>query len=254
MDVNKFSLAGKRILVTGASSGIGRATAQLCSQLGASLICVGRDAGRLSQTLESLIGARHTIVLADVDDADELPRLLQSSVAASEPLSGVVHAAGVQRATPLRIAKAEDFLSQFRTNALSAAMIVSAVARRGVAHPDGCSVVLVGSVMSVVGAAGLAAYCTSKAAIAGLVRSAALELAAAKIRVNAVLPGMVDTEMSRRYRAAMAADQVRAIEQMHPLGLGEPTDVAHSIAFLLADAARWITGSCLTVDGGYSAH
>jgi NAD(P)-dependent dehydrogenase (short-subunit alcohol dehydrogenase family) len=250
---NPLSLEGKRLLMTGASSGIGRATSELCSRLGARLICLGRDQQRLNDTLASLAGEQHSSRVADADDAEALPRLVQGIVEESGPLAGIVHSAGIQRVAPLRIAKADDFLAQYRTNALAAAQLLAAVARRGVASPDGCSVVLVGSVMSVRGAAGLASYCSSKAALLGLVRAAAIELASARIRVNAVLPGVVHTEMSRRYLASLADDQVRAIEQSHPLGLGKPEDVAQAIAFLLADASRWITGTSLTVDGGYSA-
>jgi len=253
MSAQPFSLQGKRLLVTGASSGIGRATAQTCAELGAVIMCLGRDQERLHETTASLAGAGHTSHCCDVDDADALLRLIGELVAMAGPLDGVVHAAGIQRATPLRVAKAADFLAQFRTNSLSAAMLLTAVAKRGVASPRGCSVVLVGSVMSVLGAAGVSAYCASKAALTGLVRSGALELAATKVRVNAVLPGMVDTAMSRSYRATLGEDQVRAIESMHPLGLGQAADVAQPIAFLLSDAARWITGTCLMVDGGYSA-
>ena len=164
MIVNPLSLEGKRMLVTGASSGIGRATAELCSRLGAQLICLGRDEHRLHETLAAMAGEHHSSYVADVDDADALSRLVQSAVEKSGPLAGIVHSAGMQHAVPLRIAKSDDFLRQYRTNALSAAQLLSAVARRGVASPDGCSVVLVGSVMSVLGAAGLAAYCSSKAA------------------------------------------------------------------------------------------
>jgi NAD(P)-dependent dehydrogenase (short-subunit alcohol dehydrogenase family) len=253
MTAGPFALLGKHVLVTGASSGIGRATAQLCSEMGATIECVGRDSGRLNETLASLAAGQHTCHVADIDKPDALSSLLEVCAAEGRPLAGIVHAAGVQRAAPLRIAKEADFLTHFRTNTLSAASLLSAAARRGAVSKEGCSVILVGSVMSVLGAAGLAAYCTSKAALTGLVRAAALELAAARIRVNAVLPGMVDSEMSRSYRATLGAEQVQAIERMHPLGLGQPRDVANAIAFLLTDASRWITGSCLTVDGGYSA-
>lgn len=253
MTGSPFQLDGRRILITGASSGIGRATAQCCAELGATIACLGRNETRLTETVASLAGKNHTQHVVDVDDADGLVRAVETIVAAGGPLAGIVHSAGVQRATPLRVARVEDFVSHYRTNALAAAALLSAVAKRGVASPQGCSVVLVGSVMSTLGAAGLAAYCSSKAAVVGLAKSAALELAAAGVRVNAVLPGMVDTEMSRAYLSSLAQDQVQAIRTKHPLGLGQPGDVAYAILFLLADTGRWITGTCLTVDGGYSA-
>ena len=252
MTGSPFQLDGRHILITGASAGIGRATAHCCAELGATVACLGRNEQRLAETVAMLPGKGHTRHVADVDDAAGLARTVEI-VAAGGPLAGIVHAAGVQRAKPLRVSQTEDFLGHYRTNALAAATLLAAVARRGIARPQGCSVVLVGSVMSTLGAAGLAAYCTSKAAIVGLAKSAALELSAAGVRVNAVLPGVVDTEMSRTYLSSLAEDQVQAIRGKHPLGIGRPQDVAHAIAFLLGDAARWITGTCLTVDGGYSA-
>jgi len=254
MPSNPFNLEGRRVLVTGASSGIGRATCSLLAGMGAELVCLGRNESRLAETLASLGPGQHQSHLADLTDSDAIVPLLVRLASEGGAFSGVVHSAGIQRAAPLRIAKSKDFVDHFSTNALSAAMITSAIAKRGVATPAGCSVVLVGSVMSVLGAAGLSAYCASKGALVGLTRAAALELAGAKIRVNAVLPGVVDTEMSRDYLSLLGEEHAQAIARMHPLGLGTADDVAQSIAFLLSDAARWITGTCLTVDGGYSAH
>ena len=250
---NTLNLAGKCILVTGASSGIGRATAQLLAQRGARIVGLARDSARLEETRASLAGSNHVVRGFDLEDSSAIGPLVQSLVQETAPLSGMVHAAGIQQARPLRIARAEDFLAHYRVNALAAAMLLAVVSKRGVAAENGCSVVLVGSVMSELGAAGLSAYCSSKAALVGLVRAAALELAPLRIRVNAVLPGVVDTDMSRRHLAALGAEHVRQIEQMHPLGFGQADDVAQAIAFLASDAARWITGTCLTVDGGYSA-
>jgi len=248
-----LNLAGKCILITGASSGIGRATAQLMAHRGARIVGLARDANRLEETRASLAGSNHLVRSVDLEDAAAIGPLVQDLVQETAPLAAIVHAAGVQHARPLRMSRPDDFLAHYRVNALAGAMLLAAVSKRGIAAEGGCSVVLVGSVMSELGAAGLSAYCSSKGALLGLVRAAALELAAARIRVNAVLPGVVDTEMSRHHRATLGAEHVKQIEQMHPLGIGQAEDVAQAIAFLASDAARWITGTCLTVDGGYSA-
>jgi NAD(P)-dependent dehydrogenase (short-subunit alcohol dehydrogenase family) len=108
--------------------------------------------------------------------------------------------------------------------------------------------------MSVVGAAGLTAYASSKSALLGLARSAALELARYRIRVNAVLPGQFTSAMAESQRHRLTQEQASKIEQMQPLGIGRPEDVAPAVAFLLADTARWMTGSSIVVDGGYTAH
>jgi NAD(P)-dependent dehydrogenase (short-subunit alcohol dehydrogenase family) len=123
-----------------------------------------------------------------------------------------------------------------------------------VADPRGGSIVFISSVMASVGAPGAAAYSLSKAALHGLARSLALELAPVQIRVNCVAPGFVQTPMFDRMASSWDAEQRARVGADHPLGLGAPLDVAHSVAFLLADTARWITGTVLTVDGGYTAH
>ncbi|HEY2841394.1 MAG TPA: SDR family NAD(P)-dependent oxidoreductase [Pirellulales bacterium] len=254
MQSNPFNLAGRRVLVTGASSGIGRATSILLAQLGAELVCLGRNEARLAETLAALAPGKHVSQTLELSDSDSIAPLLTRLAAEGGPFAGVVHSAGVQRAAPLRIVKSKDFVDQFNINVLSAAMLTAAIAKRGVAAPTGCSVVLIGSVMSLLGAAGLSAYCASKGALVGMTRAAALELAPARIRVNALLPGVVDTEMSRAYLEQLGEEHTQTVTRMHPLGLGSPADVAGAVAFLLSDAARWITGSCLTIDGGYSAH
>jgi NAD(P)-dependent dehydrogenase (short-subunit alcohol dehydrogenase family) len=254
MQQNPFNLTGRRVLVTGASSGIGRATSVLLASLGAELVCLGRDAARLSETLGLLAAGKHVAAQFDLTDADGIAPLMSRLAAEGGTFAGLVHSAGIQRAAPLRIAKSKDFVDQFNVNSLSAGMLIAAIGKRGVVAPDGCSVVIIGSVMSVLGAAGLSAYCASKGALVGLTRAAAIELAPARIRVNAVLPGVVDTEMSRKHLAQLGEEHMQNVQRMHPLGIGSAEDVAGAVAFLLSDAARWITGSCLTVDGGYSAH
>ena len=209
----------------------------------------------MQQTLESLVGEGHAVRIADMDDADALPPLLQALTAEIGPLSGIVHSAGVLRSTPLRVAKANDFLSQYRTNTVSAALLLSAASRRGVASPQGCSVVLVGSVDEHVGGRGAGGVLRVES---GLGRPGANRGLGTGRNADSSQRGTPrhgrDQDVCRTTGPHWPKIRFAPFEQMHPLGLGQPADVAGAIAFLLTDASRWITGSCLTVDGGYSAH
>jgi NAD(P)-dependent dehydrogenase (short-subunit alcohol dehydrogenase family) len=132
-------------------------------------------------------------------------------------------------------------------------MLAKGFRQRG-CHTVGASIVLLSSVTGLVGLPGIAAYAASKSAVLGLTRCLALELAPQQIRVNCVAPAMVRTDIAEHLFTSLLPEQVASIEQAHPLGIGRPRDVANAIAFLLSDAARWITGSALVVDGGYTAH
>jgi NAD(P)-dependent dehydrogenase (short-subunit alcohol dehydrogenase family) len=253
MPEHDLRLDGKCVLVTGASAGLGRATAKLLSERGAQVVAVGRDQARLDATRAELVGEGHVVAAFDLNQTERIVDFVTKIAAETKPLAGIVHAAGIQRPKPLRTTRPDDFLDHFRTNALAAAMLLAAVSRRGVADPQGCSVVLVGSVMSQLGAAGLTAYCSSKAALVGLVRAAALELAPSRIRVNAVLPGVVESDMSRQLLETLGKEHAERVRSMHPLGTGQPADVASAVAYLVSDAARWVTGTSLVIDGGYSA-
>jgi NAD(P)-dependent dehydrogenase (short-subunit alcohol dehydrogenase family) len=249
---NPLDLTEQTILVTGASSGIGRETARLISQLGGRVVLVARNEERLSDTLRSLEGDGHRVEPFDLSLTDEIPIWLKKVSVSSGPLSGLVHGAGIQRLRPLRVLTSAVLQEVMRTNLDAAVGLTKGFRQKGVCAPSG-SVVLVSSVMSLVGQAGVIAYAASKGAINAVTRALAVELAPEHIRVNCVAPGYVQTEMAANLWSSLNQDQCSAIESMHLLGLGKPRDVAHAVAFLLAETARWITGTVLVVDGGYTA-
>jgi NAD(P)-dependent dehydrogenase (short-subunit alcohol dehydrogenase family) len=252
MNLNPFAMKGRTILVTGASSGIGRETAILLSRLEANVVITGRNALRLEETRSLMTGATHRTEVFDLTDADAIPEWVRRVTLQAGPLNGLVHSAGVQQTTPLRVVSAARIEEVMRTNVVSAIMLVRGFRQKGCSSRGG-SVVLISSVTGLIGQPGIAAYSASKAALMGFTKSAAMELAGEGIRVNCIAPGYVETEMAAEYRERLPTQQFEEIEKMHPLGLGKPVDVANAVAFLLADTGRWITGTTLVVDGGYTA-
>lgn len=247
-----LDLSGKRILVTGASSGIGRTTAVILAGHGADLILNGRNQSRLEQTREALNMGEHVLAPLDIAaNCDDLPSWIKE-LAGTKSLHGLVHCAGMEMTLPLAQVDGESFDRILGLNTKTALMLVKGV-RQKKCHAKPCSIVLVSSVASLTGQAGRALYCASKGALNSMARSLAVELARQGIRVNTVSPGQVDTEMNAQIRQKIPAEQYQAILGAHPLGLGKPEDVARPIAFLLSDGARWITGTNLVVDGGYTA-
>ncbi|HZQ54244.1 MAG TPA: SDR family NAD(P)-dependent oxidoreductase [Bryobacteraceae bacterium] len=253
MPTNPLDLTGRAILVTGASSGIGRDTAVLLSELGATLILVARNVENLEKTRSQLRGAGHITAQFDVAEASGLPTLLKELSAKTGPLHGIVHCAGVYSIRLIRSLDLSQIEQMLRVNLSSAMLLVKGFRQKSVAAKGG-SVVLLSSAAAVKGQAGLSLYSASKAALIGFARSAAVELAPEGLRVNCIAPGWVETPMTREARESMLTDeQASAIEKAHPLGIGHPRDVAHAAAFLLADTGRWVTGTTLVVDGGFSA-
>lgn len=248
-----LDLTGRAILITGASSGIGRQTAIQLAELGARLVLVGRSADRLQETAARLAGEGHRIEPRDLGQVDEIPAWLKAVCQETGPLNGLVHSAGVHLMKPLRFMSPREFADVMTVNVTAAAALLKGFRQKGVRGTP-ASAVLISSVMGTVGQAGVTAYCASKGAVCSLTRSSALELADEEIRVNCVAPGWVQTEMADRAASTLTDEQLKEIRRMHPLGLGDPADVANAVAFLVADAARWITGTTLIVDGGYTAH
>lgn len=253
MRENPMDLAGRTILVTGASSGIGRETAVLLSRLGARVILTARNRERLQQSADLLSGGGHSVEPFDLACPAEIAAWVARLAAQQGPLAGIVHSAGVHNAYPLRVLTAGKLEEVMRTNVSSAVMLAKGLRQKNVYAP-GASLVFLSSTTALVGEAGISAYSASKAALIGLTRSLAIELAGQGIRVNCVAPGVVRTEMVARIESSLTPEQFAAIEARHPLGFGAPRDVANGIAFLLGDAARWITGATLVIDGGYTVH
>ena len=253
MTFNPLDLTGRTILVTGASSGIGRSTAVTLSRLGAKLILVSRSPDVLRETETLLEGHGHSIAPCDLREADAIPKWMKQLAADNGPISGVVHSAGMHITMPLRFMTTAQLDDLMRINFTAAMQLTKGLRQRNVGT-EKTSVVFIASVMGLVGQPGVSAYVASKGALVAVTRSLALELAAEGIRVNCVAPGQVESSMASAQQEQLTAEQQSAIAAMHPLGIGKPEDVANSVAFLLSDAARWITGTTLVVDGGYTAH
>jgi NAD(P)-dependent dehydrogenase (short-subunit alcohol dehydrogenase family) len=239
-------------LVTGASSGIGRAVAIGLACRGARVLLNGRDPARLAQTFTALPGHGHVVVPAPLTDLDQTGAWVCDLAKTHGPLRGVVHSAGINSGYPLRALKQAHVAELMKINIDVSLGLLKGFRQKHVHGPKG-SVVFIASVMGLVGAASKTAYCASKGALVALARAAAIELGQEGIRVNCVAPGYVATEMLEKLKAQLTEEQFEAIRALHPLGFGRPEDVAEAALFLLGETARWITGTTLVVDGGYSA-
>lgn len=235
--------------VTGASSGIGRATAILAGSLGAELVLIGRSEAKLAETA-SMTSAKSTIYCVDLYEPEEVAIFGSNFRQRFARIDGFVHAAGVQTTAGISGLSKKTVAKNMRLHFESFLELVQIFAARNVINST-LSIVGVSSVSAHHGTPGKTAYSASKAALEGAVRSLAIELAPRGIRVNAVIPSMVDTNFFRR-----AIDQgkdengvSRVLERQY-LGLGTPADIAAPIAFLLSPGSRFITGTCLAVDGG----
>ena len=241
--LNPFSLSGKRILVTGASSGIGRQISIACSQMGAQLIISGRNPERLASTFSKLDSRGHLQVIADLDKQEDIDRL----VAEIGTIDGVAHAAGIARLAPFRMMNRAHLDEIFASNVYAPLLLTRELLAKKRIAANG-SILFISAIGSHVGPLATAAYSASKAALLGAMRSLGLEVARQGIRANCIAPGYVRTPMLEGLNQGGGSIDDHA--KLTPLGLGEPQDVACAAVFYLSDASRWITRNYFIVDGG----
>ena len=239
-----FDLSRKHILITGASSGIGRSTASLSASLGATLTILGRDEKRLNETLSSLSGEGHNAVCCDLTCPDSVNDMVDKLPL----LDGIVNCAGIQETCLIKNIDNLVFDKLMNTNFRSTVLLNSEILKKKKLKKNSSVVFLSSVAASQCAEIGNAIYSSSKAAITSFARVLALELASRRIRVNIVSPGMVKTPLLDQFE--MSEEQFHKDEQNYPLGYGNPEDVANTVVFLLSDATKWMTGADIVLDGG----
>lgn len=254
---NLVDLQRKHIVVTGASRGIGRETAILCSRLGAHITCVARNEEKLKETVAMLEGSGHGYMQMDFEKIDEIEPAVKKLVDTYGAVDGLVYAAGIGGAYPINLLKPIHVEQLIRVDLLGFIEIVRCVSRKK-RYNEGMRIVGISSTAAFQGDKVKTAYSAAKAGMNGAMRCMAVELAQKGIAVNSVAPGMVATDMYKSWLSRNSdgaeSDANKWLLAKQYLGIGEPKDVAAAVAFLLSPAARFITGVCLPVDGGSLSH
>ena len=244
MSYNPFTLEGKTILITGASSGIGRATAIECSKLGAKCVITGRNEERLNETLSKMEGDGHQIIVADIATQDGIDTVVERSPA----IDGLVNNAGVSHTKPISFIKEEELNRIFSINTFAPIVLTKSLLKKKKMNA-GASIVFVSSAASINPDIANSIYSATKAAIASFSRSCAKELSVKQIRSNSVHPGMVETELVKNLIFSaedLDNDKAKYILKRY----GKPEEIAWSIIYLLSDASAWVTGTSMIIDGG----
>jgi len=252
---NPFSVAGKVVVVTGASSGIGQSIAVELSKLNVIVVGIGRNKERLIETKEMMVNTdAHLFINADLTQEEDLQEIRNKVSEKYEKIHGVVHCAGISSTILLKSINTSKIQSHFEINVFAALSLTKVLLnRKDKLFDSGSSIVFISSVMENHGATGKTLYGMTKGAILSGVKSLSIELASKGIRVNAIAPSVIDTPLSQASYYRSNPETLAKVQKMHPLGLGKPTDVAYAAVYLLSEASSWVTGTSLVVDGGYSA-
>lgn len=239
------SLKGKHILVVGASSGMGRVFSRMISEEAAILTILARNEVRLNETLSELLGDGHATVVCDITNEEQVKEVVNQLT----PFDGVVFGAGISEYVPVKFVTTEKIERIFQTNYFGHISLLRMLLKKKLLN-KGASLVFISSLSSVVGVPGTLMYASSKAAINSAVKVLASELAPQQMRVNAICPGIVKTEML--LSTNLSEEQFVAQEKNYPLGLGTPEDVGYAVLYHLSDGSRWLTGNIMILDGGNS--
>ena len=240
--MTKYNFSGKTILITGASSGIGRNCAELLSSFGARLIITGKTSEKLEETFQHLKGENHIKFVADLTNENEIDELINIL----PEINGFVHSAGISTITPVRFIKQKQIRDIFSLNFESALLIVSkALAKKKIAK--GGSLVFISSLVTTNPMFGGALYCSSKMALEGLSKTLAIELTPQLIRSNCISPAYVFSPMVDKAKEMMSEEFLEKFKSMHPRGFGFPEDVSNIILSLLSEDSKWINGQNLNL-------
>ena len=246
---NPFTLEGKNIVITGASSGIGRQCAISCSEMGANVILIARNEVRLKDVLQCLQGENHRYYTLDLQDFNNYSLVVKNIIKENGKISGFIHSAGIEASIPLNGLNSDIHRRVMEINTISFFELIRFFSKNKNSE-ENTSFIAISSIMGILGQKGKLAYCSSKSALINGIKALALELASKKIRVNCISPAIVQTPMVEELFSAISVENQSIIKNMHPLGFGSPNDVANACLFLASDLSTYITGQTINVDGG----
>jgi NAD(P)-dependent dehydrogenase (short-subunit alcohol dehydrogenase family) len=246
-----FSLKNKNILITGASSGIGKKCAEVFAESGANLILIARNTERLTELKRKLPGNNHLIYSLDLGEYDKIEPCIEDAVTKIGRINGFVHSAGFEITKPVKNMLISDYEKLFMINTITAFEITRILSKKKNVPEEGASYVFIAALIGLIGRPALIGYGASKGALISGMKTIALELANKKIRANCISPGFVQTDMMEKLQTILSEDEINKLKMDYPLGLGHPEDIAYAAVYLLSDESRWMTGNNLIVDGGF---
>lgn len=239
----------KKILIAGASKGIGFATAKMLLEKGYKVIAAARNEAAMKEKFNGYDGV--DIYACDFSDIDAIQKVSEQVNQESGPISGLVYTAGAQLTIPISMNKPDKVKELFTLNTFALIELIRCFSKKKMISENGASFVLISSLSAHEGATGKSLYAATKGALEGFLPTAALELAQRKIRLNAIVPGIIETDMSKEFLDMMTKEQRASVDKSYPLGLGKPEDAASLIVWLLSDESRWATGQSYVIDGGH---